>query len=113
MVRLHPGPHMVLYNHHMRWNPFINAAGAAAYIWGIGLLIHHISSLHHDTPDNLVCSIAALSLLVFSAAVMGFLFFYRPAVLLVENKRDEAVSFFLKTLGTFGVITLFVILTVL
>ena len=97
----------------MRWNPFLNAAGAAVYIWGIGLLIGHIARLHHDTPDNMVGSIAALSLLVFSAAVMGFLFFYRPAVLLVENKRDEAVSFFLKTLGTFGVITLLVILAVL
>ena len=44
---------------------------------------------------------------------MGFLFFYRPMGLLMENKRDEAVSFFLKTLGTFGAITLLVILTVL
>ena len=97
----------------MRWNPFLNAAGAAAYIWGIGLLIGHIARLHHDTPDNLVGSVAALSLLVFSAAVMAFLFFYRPVVLLLENKRDEAVSFFLKTLGTFGAITLLAILTVL
>ena len=97
----------------MRWNPFINAVGAAAYIWGIGLLISHIARLHHDTPDNLVGSIAFISLVVFSAAVMGFLFFYRPVGLLMENKRDEAISFFLKTLGTFGVITLLVILTVL
>ena len=97
----------------MRWNPFLNAFGAAAYIWRVGLLISHIARLHHDTPDNLVGSVAALSLFVFSGAVIAFLFFYRPAVLLVENKRDEAVSFFLKTLGTFGVITLFVIFTVL
>jgi len=97
----------------MRWNPYLNAIGAAAYIWGVGFLIHYIGSLHRDTPDNLIGSIAALSLLVFSAAVMGFLFFYRSAVLLVENKRDEAIFFFLKTLGTFGVITLLVILTVL
>jgi len=97
----------------MKWNPFLNAVGAAAYIWGVGFLISYIGSLHRDTPDNLIGSIAALSLLVFSAAVMGFLFFYRPAVLLIENKKSEAVSFFLKTLGTFGVITLFVILTIL
>jgi hypothetical protein len=97
----------------MRWNPYLNAITASAYIWGIGFLINYISSLHHDTPDKLTDPIAALSLLVFSVAVMGFLFFYRPAVLLIDNKRDEAVSFFLKTLGTFGVITLLVILTVL
>ena len=97
----------------MRWNPFINAFAAAAYIWGVGLLIRHISLLHHDTPDNLIGSIAFLSLLVFSASVMGFLFFYRPVMFLVENKKDEAISFFLKTLGTFGAITLLVILTIL
>ncbi len=97
----------------MRWNPFLNAAGATAYVWGIALLIHHIASLHHDTPDNLVGSTAALSIFVCSAAVMGFFFFYRPAVLLLENKRSEAVLFFLKTLGTFGAITLLVILTIL
>lgn len=96
----------------MSWNPYLNAIGAAGYIWGIGLLIHHIASLHHDTPDNLTGSIAFISLVVFSAAVMGFLFFYRPAVLLIEGKRDEAAFFFLKTLGTFGAITVLVLLTV-
>ena len=97
----------------MRWNPFLNAFGAAAYIWGIGLLISHIARLHHDTPDNLVGSIAALSLMVFSAAVMAFLFFYRPAVLLVENKKSEAASYFLKMLGAFGVITALVLVVML
>jgi len=97
----------------MKWNPFINGIAAAAYIWGIGLLIHYIASLHRDTPDNLVGSIVAISLLVFSAAVMGFLFFYRPVALLIENKRGEAISFFLKTLGTFGIITALAVLAVL
>lgn len=97
----------------MRWNPYLNAVGAAAYIWGVGFLINYISSLHHDTPDNLVGSIAFLSLLVFSAAVMGFLFFYRPVALLIENKKNDAMLFFLKTLGAFGVLTLLVVLTVL
>ena len=96
----------------MRWNPFCNAVGAAAYVWGIGLLIHHISSLHHDTPDNLIGSVAAFSLVTFSAAVMAFLFFYRPVALLTEGKREEAVFFFLKTLGTFGFMSLFAVLAV-
>jgi hypothetical protein len=95
----------------MKWNPFVNAIGAALYITCIGLLMGHIASLHHDTPDNLIGTITAISLFVFSAAVMGFLFFYRPAVLLLEGKRKEAVVFFFKTLGTFGVITLLAVLT--
>lgn len=97
----------------MRWNPYLNAIGATAYIGGVALLISHIASLHRDTPDNLIGSIAFISLVVFSAAVMGFLFFYRPVVLLIENKKEEAIFFFLKTLGTFGIITLIVILTIL
>ncbi len=96
----------------MRSNPYIHAICAAAYIGGVALLISHIASLHHDTPDNLIGSIAFISLVVFSAAVMAFLFFYRPVVLLVENKKQEAISFFLKTLATFGAITLLAVLTV-
>jgi len=97
---------MIKYDDHMPWNPYIHALAATTYIWGVGFLIHYISSIHHDTPDKFTDPIAALSLLVFSVAVMAFLFFYRPAVLLIENKRQEAVSFFLKTLGTFGAITI-------
>jgi hypothetical protein len=96
----------------MRWNPYINGLGAAAYVWGIALLISHIASLHHDTPDNLLGSIAALSLVVFSAAMMAFLFFYRPILLLFEGKKEESFPFFLKTLLTFGAIGLLAILTV-
>lgn len=88
----------------------MNAAGAAAYIGAIGLIFQYISSFRSDTPDTFLDPILALSLLVFSVAVMGFLFFYRPVVLLIEGKREEAVSFFLKTLGTFGVITVLLLL---
>jgi Na+-transporting methylmalonyl-CoA/oxaloacetate decarboxylase gamma subunit len=56
---------------------------------------------------------AFLSLLVFSVAVMGFLFFYRPAVLLIENKKKEAVDYFFKTLGAFGAITAIVVAAML
>lgn len=96
----------------MRWNPFLNALGAALYVWGIGFLIHYLSSLHR-TPNSTVGSIAAMSLVTFSAAIMGFLFFYRPVQLLIEGNKREAVLFFLKTLAAFGVITLIAVLFVL
>ena len=97
----------------MRWNPYINALAASAYVWAIGFLFQYISSIRHDTPDKVTDPIMTLSLLVFSAAVMGFLFFYRPVVLLIENKKEQAISFFLKTLATFGVITLITVFAVL
>lgn len=89
----------------MRWNPILNAVGAAAYIGAVALFMQLIQSLGHDTPDTPLDGMGVLSLLVFSAAVMAFLFFYQPIVLLIENKKKEALSYFLKTLGAFGVIT--------
>lgn len=93
----------------MKWNPFLSALAAAAYIGAVGLFMQFIQSLRHDTPDTLLDSMGVLSLFVFSAAVMAFLFFYRPILLLVENRKSEAVSYFLKTLGIFGVLTVLVL----
>lgn len=97
----------------MKWNPYLNGVGAAAYIWLLVLLITHIASLHHDTPDNVVGSVAAISLFTFSAATMGFLFFYRPVMLLIEQKKGEAITYFLKTLFTFGALGLIAIFFVI
>jgi len=93
----------------VRWNPILNAVSAVAYVVAVALLIHAISSVRANTPDTLLDSIAALSLFTFSAAVMGFLFCYQPVALLIENKKKEAVSYFLKTLGAFGGIILLVL----
>jgi hypothetical protein len=97
----------------MKWNPLYNAFGAAGYIWIVGILMHYVTAVNHNTPDTFLDPIIVLSLLVFSAAAMAFLFFYRPVVLLLENKRKEAVTYFLQTLGIFGVLTLLVALTLL
>jgi hypothetical protein len=97
----------------MKWNPYINALGATVYVWGMALLIRYLSTMHHDTPDTWVTSVAAMSMMIFSAAVMAFFFFYRPVSLLVENKRKEALNFFLKTLGTFGLLALVAVVIIL
>lgn len=95
----------------MKWNPYLNAAGAAGYIGAVVLFMHFIQSLRHDTPDTLLDGMGAISLLVFSAAIMALLFFYQPVLKLIDNKRAEALSYFLKTLAMFGVITI-VVLTI-
>jgi hypothetical protein len=97
----------------MRWNPVINGLGAAAYIGVIALVLQYIGTIRHDTPDTLLDPMAAISLLVFSVAVMGFLFFYQPAIMLLDGKKQEAVAYFFKTLGTFGVITALFVLFLL
>ncbi len=93
----------------MQLNPYGNAIVAAGYIWGLASIMQLISP-PPDTPDTWLTPIMALSLRVFSVALMGYLFFYRPVVLLLEGKKDLAASHFLKTLGTFGILTLIAIL---
>ncbi|MDB5245028.1 MAG: hypothetical protein JWN90_133 [Parcubacteria group bacterium] len=93
----------------MKWNPFINALAAVAYIGAVALFMHFIQSIRHDTPDTLLDSLGFISLFVCSAAIMAFLFFYQPLVRLVEGKKAEAISYFLKTLGIFGAITVAVL----
>lgn len=96
----------------MKWNPFLSAAAAAAYIGAVVQFLHFIESMRHDTPDTLLDGMGAISLFVFSAAVMAFLFFYQPVLRLVEGKQAEAVSYFVKTLGIFGLITVVMLVLV-
>ncbi len=46
-----------------------------------------------------------LGLLVFSVALMAYLFFYQPVLMLIEGEREKAVKLFLQTLGIFAVAT--------
>jgi NADH:ubiquinone oxidoreductase subunit 6 (subunit J) len=96
----------------MRWNPLLNAGAAAAYIGAVALFMHFIGSLRHDTPDTLLDGMGVISLFVFSAAVMAFLFFYQPILMLIDNKKKEAVTYFLQTLAIFGAITIGVLISV-
>jgi len=90
----------------MKWTPFLNAMSAVTYIGAVTLFMQAIQSLRHDTPDTFLDGLGFISLFVFSAAIMTFLFFYQPVLMLVENKKTEAVSYFLKTLGIFGAVTI-------
>lgn len=58
----------------MKWNPILNATLAALYISAVALFMRFIESHRHDTPDTLLDSMGVISLLVFSVAIMAFLF---------------------------------------
>ena len=86
-------------------NPFANAVFATLYIV---LIVNGIFYAEKLAPkeDRVLIPIAMLSLFVLSAAVMGYLFLYQPATLILEGKKQEGVHFFLKTVATFAAITL-------
>ena len=89
----------------MKWNPLLSAVSASVYIGAVASFMQFIGSIRHDTPDTIFDVMGVFSLFTFSAAVMAFLFFYQPVLKLIEGKKGEAVSYFLKTLGIFGLIT--------
>ncbi len=92
----------------MTTKPFYNAVLAAGYIVGLVYFVFTFVA-QPNTPDSqtsLLVPIAMLSLFVLSAAVMTYLFLYEPLMLYFDNKRQEAVRFFLATVGIFALITL-------
>jgi hypothetical protein len=50
-----------------------------------------------------------LFVLTLSVAVMAFLFFYQPLLLLIDGKKKEALNLFAMTVGFFAIITLVVL----
>ncbi len=90
----------------MKYRPFLHGLSAVAYIGAVVLFIRYMESIRHDTPDTFLDGMAFISLFVFSASVMAFLFFYQPLLLILENKKPEALNFFFKTLATCGATTL-------
>lgn len=92
----------------MTKNPFYNALSALAYIILIVLGMNTISGVQTELGD-IVMPIIMLSLFTLSAAVMAYIFGYQPIMLFLDDKKKEAVSLFLKTVGIFGCITLFLI----
>jgi hypothetical protein len=89
----------------MSKNPLINALLASTYI---GVIVAILTNAERFAPevDSPLAPMAFISLLVLSVSVMGYLFFYQPALLFFDNKREEAVNFFLKTVVVFAVLTL-------
>jgi len=85
-------------------NPIYNALAASAYIIVLDILFHFIA--RPNTPDTGFEPVIMLSVFVFSAAVMGYLFIAEPVRMYIDGKKQEATSFFLKTLGSFGILTL-------
>jgi len=95
----------------MSKNPFLNSLAALAYIVIVVLTINLISATEVNTGiAQYVMPIMVLSLFTLSAAVMGYLFCFKPLTMFLEGKKDEAVKLFLKTVGIFALLTLGVVL---
>ena len=86
--------------------PFYNAIIAAGYITLVVSIINYTGNSEYQVEQNVFIPIAMLSVLVFSVALMGYLFFYQPVILLTQGKHAEAAKLFLSTLAIFAGLTI-------
>ncbi|MDE2001875.1 MAG: hypothetical protein KGI60_04920 [Patescibacteria group bacterium] len=91
----------------MTKKPYLNALAAAIYVSLVGSLFFFIPRwVPANRPDTVFAPMGMLSLLVLSAAIMGYIFFAQPVQLYVDGAKQEALSLFLRTLAAFAVITI-------
>jgi hypothetical protein len=88
----------------MTKNPILNALAAALYIAAVASVIYTASPFAAPV-DTILIPIALLSLFSLSAAVMGFIFFYRPITMYFEGEKKPAIRLGIQTIGAFAVIT--------
>lgn len=92
----------ILVQYRYMKKPFLRALGAALYIVIIVLVVNFVTSALKSQNETIVIPMTMLSLFVLSAAVMGYLFLSESLYLLLENRKQEAITFFAKVVGFFA-----------
>ncbi|MBM3261052.1 hypothetical protein FJY93_01400 [Candidatus Kaiserbacteria bacterium] len=87
----------------MTKNPFYNALFAIAYIVVLVTGIFLSTNFHGFPQESFIYPMVMLSLLVLSVALMAYLFFYQPILMLLDGYREKAVKLFLQTIGIFAI----------
>lgn len=95
----------------MTKNPILNALAALAYIILIASVIFFAGNFENKLPMPFAM-ITVLSMLTLSAAVMGYIFFSQPLQMIIEGKKKQGVDLFVKTVGSFAVITAFIFISI-
>ena len=86
----------------MTKNPVINGFVALLYIVLVVSLLYY-APMFVGVEESILIPIAVLSLFVFSAACMGYIFLNQPFQLFLEGEKEKSVDLFVKTLGVFAV----------
>lgn len=89
----------------MSKNPFFNALFAITYIVVLVFGAIMAPRVFGGPEESLLYPMIGLAVFVLSAAMMAYLFFYQPVLMILDGRREEAVKFFFKTVGVFAVAT--------
>lgn len=93
----------------MSKNPLLNALSAAIYIFLVVSVMTYVTQPLQDKPDTFFAPITVLFVLTLSVAVMAYLFFYQPLLILLDGNKKAAVNLFAKTVGYFAFFTVVVL----
>ena len=94
----------------MNKNPIVNAIAAAIYIVIIVFVMQTTTSIT-SLERTIFMPMVMIGLFVLSSALMGYLFVFEPFKLYMDGLKQEAVNYFLKTLGFFaGIVIVFIVL---
>ena len=88
----------------MTKNPIVNALAGLLYIVLVVSLLFN-GAFFFGEEESILIPITVLSLFVFSAACMSYIFLYEPLQLFLDGQKKEAVDIFLKTLAIFAIST--------
>ncbi len=87
----------------MTKNPLINALTALLYITAVASFMFYAPTLLKlPKEDSVFMPIWFISLFVFSAATMGYVFLSKPIMMFLEGEKQGAVKLFLHTVLAFG-----------
>lgn len=86
----------------MSKNPFYNAIVAISYIVILISIASTAQGFWGGPKDSILYPMIVLSTLVFSVALMAYLFFYQPVMMFIEGHREKGVKLFFQTLGIFA-----------
>jgi hypothetical protein len=89
---------------------FFNSFGATLYIIAIAVFMYLGGKGIFGEGNTIFSPIIMLMLFVFSAAFTGSLIFGRPILWYLDNKKREALSLILYTLGIFLLLTIIILL---
>ena len=92
----------------MTRNPILNGLAAVAYIAGLmslifyGPMLFSLLNFKLGQVPEIFAGMTMVSIFVFSAAVMGYIFMYQPILLILAGEKKEGTKLFLQTTSAFA-----------
>ena len=103
-----------LMNNQIMRNAFVNAGATIIYIMLISSFMFYVPEhFNSNSEDVVLMPILMLSLLVFSAALVGILIFGKPIMWYLDDRKNDAVRLLSYTLGIFLAITILILVLLL